>query len=372
MRKVAAMSLSIGIVGLPNAGKSTIFNALTRAHRAEAANYPFCTIEPNKAIVPVPDERVEKVAELTNPKTVIHSTIEFVDIAGLVKGANQGEGLGNKFLSHIRETDAILHVVRCFTDDNVAHVEGTVDPARDIEIVETELLLADVETAENRVHKLQKQVRGDNSLKPVLELAERLHDHLSEGLPAAAFGEEGSEKAGELLKEIRLLTGKPVIYCANADENSMSPDAQVVRAVASAAEARNAPWVTICAEMEEELFELADEERAEFLAAYGIGENGLAQTVRTGFSALGLISFITTMSDEVKSWTVRQGCKAPQAAGTIHTDFERGFIRAHVTAYEDFVANGGESACRAVGLVHEEGKDYEIRDGDVIRFLFNV
>jgi len=364
------MSLSIGIVGLPNAGKSTIFNALVRAHRAEAANYPFCTIEPNKAIVPVPDPRVEKVAELTDPKTVVHSTIEFVDIAGLVKGANQGEGLGNKFLSHIRECDAILQVVRCFVDGNIAHVEGTVDPNRDIQTIETELLLADLETAENRVQKLQKQVRGDKDLKPVVEIAERLHNHLSEGLPASTFPEKESEKAQALMKEIRLLTDKPVIYCANVNESSMSSD--LPAAVTSAAEAKDAPCVIICAEMEEELFDLAENERSEFLAAYGIEENALAKTVRTGFKTLGLISFITTMSNEVKSWTVKEGCRAPQAAGTIHTDFERGFIRAQVTAYDDFVANGGESACRAAGLVHEEGKDYEIHDGDVIRFLFNV
>ena len=366
------MSLSIGIVGLPNVGKSTIFNALTRAQNAESANYPFCTIEPNKAVTPVPDARLIKLAELVKPQKIVHATVDFVDIAGLVKGASQGEGLGNKFLANIRETQAILHVVRCFENDDVIHVSGTVDPLRDIETIETELILADMQTLENRVDRLEKQVKGDKTLKPLIDAGRALLAHLEKGEPAASFPGRDDERARELMREVRLLTDKPFIYCANVDDAGLTEDNEHVNAVRTLAESRGAQFVKVAAKVEEELIGLSDAEAKEFLESYGAAESGLGQIIRTGYRALGLISYFTAGEKEVRAWTVTRGDKAPQAAGVIHTDFERGFIRAEVIAYDDYVKHGSEAACRTAGVLRTEGKEYVVRDGDVVHFLFNV
>lgn len=366
------MSLSVGIVGLPNVGKSTIFNALTRAQNAESANYPFCTIEPNKAIAPVPDERLLKLAELAKPQKIIHTTVDFTDIAGLVKGASQGEGLGNKFLSNIRETQAILHVVRCFENDDVVHVSGSVDPLRDIETIETELILADIQTLENRVDRLEKQAKGDKTLRPQIEAGKALLDHLGKGEPAASFPGRDEPAAEILRKEVRLLTDKRLIYCANVDEAGLAEDNEHSARVRALAAQRGAEFVKVAAKVEEELIGLSDAEAREFLESYGAVESGLGQIIRTGYHALGLISFFTVGPKEVRAWTVEAGSKAPQAAGVIHTDFERGFIRAEVIAYDDYIKHGTEAACRAVGALRTEGKEYVVKDGDVMHFLFNV
>ncbi|MGE4489901.1 MAG: redox-regulated ATPase YchF [Kiritimatiellales bacterium] len=366
------MSLSIGILGLPNVGKSTIFNALTRAQNAEAANYPFCTIEPNKAIVPVPDERVDQLANMVTPKKTVYATVDFMDIAGLVKGASRGEGLGNKFLANVREADALLHVVRCFENENVVHVDGSVDPLRDIGVIETELILADFQTLENRIERIRKQARSDKKAAATVPEVERLLNHLGEGSPAISFPDHDVELFRDLLKETPLLTDKKIIYCANVDEDGMAEDSEYVKAVRDYADSKGADMVKICAKMEEDLIGMNDAEAAELLGAYGVSESGLDQIARTGYHTLGLISYLTAGPKEVHAWTIHRGWKAPQAAGVIHTDFERGFIRAQVISYSDYVTHGGETACREKGLMRTEGKDYVMQDGDIVEFLFNV
>jgi len=366
------MGLSIGIVGLPNVGKSTIFNALTREQNAESANYPFCTIEPNKAVVPVPDPRVKTLSEIVKPAKTVYATVNFVDIAGLVKGASQGEGLGNKFLANIRETNAILHVVRCFENENIAHVDGTLDPIRDIEVIETELIMADYQMMENRLNRLKKQARADKTAQAKLPVYEKLLAHLGEGKLAVDFPDRESAEARKIFRESQFLTDKKIIYCCNVDEDALLEDNEHVKRTREYAAARGAAVEKICAKMEEDLNGLTDEERKEFLREYGVKESGLEQTIHTGYRTLGLISFLTQGPKEVRAWTIRRGAKAPQAAGEIHSDFERGFIRAQVIAYDDFVKHGGEAACKAAGLMRMEGKEYVVQDGDIIEFLFNV
>ena len=366
------MGLSIGIVGLPNVGKSTIFNALTRAQNAESANYPFCTIEPNKAVVPVPDARLDKLLGIVKSQKVVHATVDFVDIAGLVKGASQGEGLGNKFLSNIRETDALLQVVRCFNDENVVHVDGMVDPVRDVGVIETELILADYQAVEGRVARISKQVRGDKSLQPQLDIAQSLLDHLGKGKMAVEFEDHKSDAAVVMFRECPLLTDKKTIYCCNVDEAGLQADNEFVKSVMAHADQRGCDTVKICAKMEEDLNGMSDAERLEFLKEFNVAESGLDQIVHTSYHTLGLISYMTCGPKEIHAWTIHRGWKAPQAAGVIHSDFERGFIRAQEISYKDYVELGGEAACRAKGLLRVEGKEYEVQDGDVIEFLFNV
>ncbi len=366
------MGLSIGIVGLPNVGKSTLFNALTKAQNAEAANYPFCTIEPNKAIVPVPDERIQQLAKLVNPARLVNSTIEFFDIAGLVKGASKGEGLGNQFLSNIRETDVILHLVRCFENEDVVHVDGDINPLRDIEVIETELLLSDIQTLERKIEKLQKLAKGDKSAKQMLEDAENLLNFLNDGKSASLFPETDKESVKQFFNELRLMTSKEVIYCANVDESELVEDNDYVKAVKDFAKKNKSEAVKISAKVEEEMVGLTDDERLEFLDSYGVKESGLEKIIHTGFFTLGLISYFTAGPKEVRAWTIHNGWKAPQAAGVIHTDFEKGFIRAEVISYNDYIKCGSEAACKSAGLMRVEGKDYVVQDGDVMHFLFNV
>lgn len=366
------MGLSIGIVGLPNVGKSTIFNALTREQNAESANYPFCTIEPNKAIVPVPDARLKKLTEISHPNKTVHATVEFVDIAGLVKGASQGEGLGNKFLTNIRETDAILHVIRCFEDENITHVDGSIDPIRDAEVIEAELIIADFQMMENRIERLKKQARADKAAQAALPTFEKLLDHLGRGKMAVEFEDRDSDLIKKIFKESQFLTDKKVIYCCNVAEDALNEDNALVARVREYAAQRGADVVKICAKMEEDLNGMSDEERSEFLQEYGVKESGLDQIIHTGYHTLGLISYLTQGPKEVRAWTIHKGDTAPKAAGVIHSDFERGFIRAQVIAYDDFVAQGSEAACREKGLLRTEGKEYIVKDGDIIEFLFNV
>ncbi len=366
------MALSIGIVGLPNVGKSTTFNALTKAQNAEAANYPFCTIEPNKAIVPVPDPRIEKLEAIVNPVKTLYSTIEFVDIAGLVKGASQGEGLGNQFLGNIRETSAIVHVVRCFDDDNVIHVNAKPDPKGDIEVINTELILADLQQLDNKIDRLARMAKSDKSLRPQLEVCEALKTHLEGDNPVRAFGDQKNQAFRELDKDMQFITSKKVIYVANVDEGGLVEDNVYVQSVQALAKSEGAEVVKLCAKFEEDMAGMSDDERMEFLTDMGVEESGLDQVIHKSFRALGLISYFTAGVKEVRAWTIRNGWTAPQAAGVIHTDFERGFIRAEVIAYNDFVSHNGENGAKAAGVMRVEGKDYVVADGDVMHFRFNV
>ena len=365
------MGLSVGIVGLPNVGKSTTFNALTKAQNAESANYPFCTIEPNKAVVPVPDPRLEELAKIVNPQRIQHSTIDFVDIAGLVRGASKGEGLGNQFLSNIRETDMILHMVRCFEDGNITHVEGSVNPIRDIEIIESELIFADLEQLEKKIERLKKQVKANKKLQPLLDIANELKTHLEELKPVRTFPNK-NEPFNTLNKELRFLSAKPVIFGANVDEDGLVEDNEHVKAVKKYAKEVGADVIKLCAKIEEELVGLEDEEAKEMLEALGASESGLDKIIRTAFNRLGLISYFTAGVKEVRSWTIHKGWTAPQAAGVIHGDFEKGFIRAEVISYEDFIKYKGEQGAKEAGKMRLEGKDYIVQDGDVMHFRFNV
>ncbi len=366
--------MKLGIVGLPNVGKSTLFNSLTKAG-AESANYPFCTIDPNVGIVSVPDGRIEKLGEMYHSKKVTPAVIEFVDIAGLVKGASKGEGLGNQFLANIREVDAIVHVVRCFEDTNVVHVDGSIDPARDIETINLELIFSDIEILERRIAKIAKQARMDKTLAKELKLVEALKGHLEEGKPAKTYPVGEDEDEALWFRGYNLLTAKPVIYAANVKEDDLADDGvsnPFASAVRELAKAEDSEVFVVCAQIEQEISELDDEERALFLDELGVSESGLDRLIRASYRLLGLISFLTSGEDETRAWTIKVGTKAPQAAGKIHTDFERGFIRAEVVAYDDLVSNGSVAAAREKGLVRLEGKDYVVKDGDVIVFRFNV
>jgi len=366
------MALSIGIVGLPNVGKSTTFNALTKEQNAEAANYPFCTIEPNKAIVPLPDSRIDELSKLVNPERIQNATVEFVDIAGLVEGASKGEGLGNQFLGNIRETSAIVHVVRCFDDENVIHVNTTPDPESDVAVINTELIMADIEQIERKMERLSRQVKGDKTLQPILDLCERLKDHLNQGQPASGYDEQDSELYLELNQELRLISAKKVIFAANVDEDGLSEDNGYVTKLRDIANQQNAEVVKLCAKVEEEMAGISDEERMEFLESMGAEESGLEQVIHKGYEALGLISYFTAGVKEVRAWTIERAWTAPQAAGVIHTDFERGFIRAEVISYDNYIEHKSEGAAKAAGVMAVEGKEYIVQDGDVMHFRFNV
>ncbi len=367
------MGLGVGIVGLPNVGKSTTFNALTKAQNAEAQNYPFCTIEPNKAIVPVPDRRLEALAKIVNPDKIQYSTIDFVDIAGLVRGASKGEGLGNQFLSNIREVEVILHMVRCFEDGNITHVEGDVNPLRDIEIIETELIYADITQCEKKIDKLKKQSKGSKDAAAQLEVALKLMEHLGELQPVKTFEDLDNEHFKALDKELRFLSNKDVIYGANVDEDSLADGGnKYVDELKQHAQKVGADVIMLCAKIEEELVGLEEDEAKEFLTDLGVEESGLEQIIRTAFDKLGLQSYFTAGKIEVRAWTIRKNTKAPQAAAVIHNDFEKGFIKAEVISYEDFVNYGGEAKCKEAGKLRLEGKDYIVQDGDVMHFRFNV
>lgn len=366
--------MKLGIVGLPNVGKSTLFNSLTKAG-AESANYPFCTIDPNVGIVAVPDERLKLLGDFYHSKKVTPAVIEFVDIAGLVKGASKGEGLGNQFLANIREVDAIVHVVRCFEDSNIVHVDGSIDPLRDIETINLELIFSDLEILERRISKAVRAARNDKTIAKELALMERIKAHLEDGKMAKSFDDINDEDEQQWLESYNLLTYKPVIFAANVAEDDLADDGASnagVQAVREYAKREDCEVFVVCAEIEQEIAELDDDEKSMFLEELGLKESGLEKLIKASYSLLGLISYLTAGEPEVRAWTIKKGTKAPQAAGKIHSDFERGFIRAEIVSYDDLMACGTYNAAKEKGLVRLEGKDYVVQDGDIILFRFNV
>lgn len=365
--------MKLGIVGLPNVGKSTLFNSLTKAG-AESANYPFCTIDPNVGVVPVPDERLNVLTKMYNSKKTVPAVIEFVDIAGLVKGASKGEGLGNQFLANIREVDAIVHVVRCFEDANVIHVDGSVDPLRDIETINFELIFSDIEILDRRIDKNKRAANNNKEIAKEVAFMQRIKEHLESGKLAITFEVDGEDEEA-WIADYNLLTRKPVIFAANVSEDDLADDGEsnaYVQTVKEYAAEYGSEVFAVCAQLEQEISELEDDEKQEFLEDLGLAESGLDKLIRASYSLLGLISYLTSGEDETRAWTIKRGTKAPQAAGKIHTDFERGFIRAEVVNYKDLVENGSMVAAREKGLVRSEGKEYIVQDGDVILFKFNV
>ena len=366
--------MKLGIVGLPNVGKSTLFNSLTKAG-AESANYPFCTIDPNVGVVTVPDERLNVLGEMYHTKKIIPAAIEFVDIAGLVKGASKGEGLGNQFLANIREVDAIVHVVRCFENSNIVHVDGSINPLRDIETINLELIFSDLEILERRISKVSKVARNDKSAAKELGLLNKVKAHLEDGKLAKTFEEVDDEEEQAWLESYNLLTYKPVIYAANVSEDDLADDAannEGVQAVREYAKGEQSEVFVVCAEIEAEISELDDDEKKMFLEDLGLKESGLEKLIKASYKLLGLISYLTAGEPEVRAWTITEGTKAPQAAGKIHSDFERGFIRAEVVSYDDLTACGSHTAAKEKGLIRLEGKDYVVKDGDIMLFRFNV
>ena len=363
--------MKLGIVGLPNVGKSTLFNSITKAG-AECANYPFCTIEPNVGVVPVPDERLDNLAKMYNPQKVTHAVIEFVDIAGLVKGASKGEGLGNKILSHIRETDAIVEVVRCFENSNIVHVDGSIDPIRDIETINLELIFSDIETVNKRLDKAKKNLKADKKYQEEIDLLEKIKETLEKGISARALEFNDDEKI--LVKDMFLLTTKPILYIANVSEEQLenAQNDEMVLKVKEYAKKENAEVIPLCVKIEEELSGLEDEDKKEMLEAMGLDESGLDKVIKKSYDLLGLMSFLTAGEPEVRAWTIKKGTKAPQAAGKIHSDIDRGFIKAEVVSYDDLMREGSMLQAREKGLVRQEGKEYIMQDGDIVLFKFNV